>query len=244
MIRAEDIVKIAPAAAPYAGQLLRQAAESGILANQKRISHFLAQIQVESQGFASPVENLNYAADALISKFGRHRISVAEAQKFGRIDAKVRQRTGWVLKDQPAHQSALANILYGGAFGRDELGNTQAGDGWKFRGRGLKQLTGRDNYRRFSRAWLGDESLLEKPERVAEPDGAVASAVWFWVANGLNEVADGAPVLPKVDPDGCKRVTRKVNGGLNGYPERLEWTSRYAKLWQPDRHSHLRGTVI
>lgn len=244
MIRAENIVKIAPAAAPYAGQLVRQAAEAGIMANQRRMAHFLAQIQVECEGYAKVVEGLNYAADALINKFGRHRISVADAQKFGRIDAKVRQRTGWVLKDQPANQSAIANIIYGGTFGRDELGNTQAGDGFKFRGRGCKQLTGRENYRKFSRAWLGDESLLANPERVADPDGAVASAVWFWAANGLNAIADSAPVLPHVDEDGCKRVTRKVNGGLNGYPERLEWTERYAKLWQPNRHNHLRGTAI
>lgn len=244
MIRAEDIVKIAPAAAPYAGNLVRQAAEAGIMANQRRISHFLAQIHVESGGFKSVEESLNYAADALINLFGRHRISVADAQKFGRIDAAVRRRTGWVLKDQPAHQNALANILYGGEWGAKNLGNTQAGDGWKFRGRGLKQLTGRDNYRRFSRAWLGDESILESPERVADPDGAVASAVWFWVANGLNEMADGAPVLPAVDVEGCKRITRKVNGGLNGYPDRYEWTSRYAKLWQPRDHNRLRGTAI
>lgn len=244
MIRPDDIVKIAPAAAPYAAQLVKQAAEAGIMANQRRIAHFSGQVHVESSGFAEPVESLNYAADALISKFGRHRISVADAQKFGRIDAAVRRRTGWVLKDQPAHQNALANILYGGDWGAKNLGNTQAGDGWKFRGRGLKQLTGRDNYRRFSRAWLGDESLLERPERVAEPDGAVASAVWFWAANGLNAIADGAPVVPKVDEDGCRRVTRKVNGGLNGYPERLEWTARYAKLWQADRHTYLRGTAI
>lgn len=244
MIRADDIVKVAPAAAPYAAHLVKQAAEAGVMANQKRIAHFLAQIQVECQGYTSVVENLNYAADALINKFGRHRISVADAQKFGRIDAAVRRRTGWGLKDQPAHQNAIANIIYGGEWGAENLGNTQPGDGWRFRGRGCKQLTGRENFRKFSRAWLGDESLLANPERVSDPDGAVASAVWFWAANGLNALADGAPVVPVVDQDGCKRVTRKINGGLNGYPERLEWTARYARLWQPNLHNHLRGTVI
>lgn len=223
MIRAEDIVKIAPSAAPYAGQLVRQMAEAGIMANQRRISRFLGQIHVESGGFRTVTESLNYSADNLKKIFGRHRISLADADKFGRTAS------------QPAHQNALANILYGGEWGAKNLGNTQPGDGWKFRGRGLKQLTGRDNYRRFSRAWLGDESLLEDPDRVAQPDGAVASAVWFWASNGLNDLADRGTI---------EEVTRRVNGGQMGLPDRKLWTERYAALWQPDRHKHLRGTAI
>jgi putative chitinase len=212
MITAKAIIQVAPAAKPYAEELAKQMAEAGIQATQKRAAMFLGQIMVESGGFASVVESLNYKADsAMMQRFIRwRRISAPDAQKFGKTP------------DHPANQSALANILYGGEFGREQLGNTQPGDGWKFIGRGLKQLTGRDNYRRFSRAWLGDESLLAHPERVAAADGAVASAVWFWMSRGLNEVADKGTV---------EAVTLKVNGGNVGLAERKTWTDAFRKKW-------------
>lgn len=222
MITAQSIVRIAPAAAPYAEELVKQMKAAGIMDNVKRASMFLGQVHVESGGFRTVVESLNYSADAILKTFGRHRISEEDAKKFGRIDAEVRKRTGWKLADQPAHQNALANILYGGEWGRRNLGNTQPGDGWRFRGRGIKQLTGRDNYRRFSRAWLGDESLLQNPDRVANPDGAVASAIWFWRANGLNEIADRGSV---------DAVTKVVNGGNLGLSGRKTWTQKYAAAW-------------
>jgi len=222
MITAQSIVRIAPAAAMYADELVKQMKVAGIMDNVKRASMFLGQVHTESGGFRTVVESLNYSADAILKTFGRHRISEADAKKFGRIDAEVRKRTGWKLADQPAHQNALGNILYGGEWGRKNLGNTQPGDGWRFRGRGIKQLTGRDNYRRFSRAWLGDESLLENPDRVANPDGAVASAIWFWRANGLNEIADRGSV---------DAVTKVVNGGNLGLSERKTWTQKYAAAW-------------
>ena len=222
MITTQSIVRIAPAAAKYSDELVKQMKAAGIMDNVKRASMFLGQVHTESGGFRSVVESLNYSADSILKTFGRHRISEADAKKFGRIDADVRKRTGWKLADQPAHQNALANILYGGEWGRKNLGNTQPGDGWKFRGRGLKQLTGRDNYRRFSRAWLGDESLLENPDRVSNPAGAGASAVWFWKANGLNEVADKGSV---------DAVTKVVNGGTVGLADRKTWTQKYAGAW-------------
>lgn len=222
MITAQSIVRVAPAAAPYADELVKQMKAAGIMDNVKRASMFLGQVHTESGGFRTVVESLNYSADAILKTFGRHRISEADAKKFGRIDAEVRKRTGWKLADQPAHQNALANILYGGEWGRKNLGNTQPGDGWRFRGRGIKQLTGRDNYKRFSRAWLGDESLLENPDRVANPDGAVASAIWFWRANGLNEIADRGSL---------DAVTKVVNGGNLGLSDRKTWTQKYAAAW-------------
>lgn len=210
MITAESIVRIAPAAAPYAQELVRQMKAAGVMNNVRRASMFLAQCHVETGGFRTTVESLNYSADALKKLFGRHRISLEDADKFGRTSA------------HEAHQNALANILYGGEWGRKNLGNTKPGDGWKFRGRGIKQLTGRDNYRRFSRAWLGDESLLDNPDRVAQPDGAVASAIWFWKANGLNEIADKGSV---------DAVTKVVNGGTIGLADRKSWTLKYAGAW-------------
>ncbi len=212
MITAQAITRIAPAAAQYADELVKQMKAAGIMDNVKRASMFLGQIHVETGGFRTNVESLNYAYDSpMMRNFIRWgRISDADAKKFGRT------------ADHPAHQNALANILYGGEFGRKNLGNTQPGDGWKFRGRGLKQLTGRDNYRRFSRAWLGDESLLDNPDRVGNPGGAVASAIWFWKANGLNEVADKGSV---------DAVTKVVNGGTVGLADRKTWTQKYAGAW-------------
>lgn len=212
MITAAAIAKIAPAAAPYAVELVKQMTEAGIQANPKRASMFLGQAHVESGGFTKVVESLNYKASSLKALFGRHRISLADCDRFGRT------------KDHPANQSAIANLIYGGEFGRKQLGNTEAGDGWKFRGRGLKQLTGRDNYRRFSRAWLGDESLLVTPDRVADADGAVASAIWFWATKQLNAEADRGTV---------ETVTKIVNGGDNGLSERIRWTAAYRSAWQP-----------
>lgn len=212
MITAKAIIQVAPAAKSYAEELAKQMAEAGIQATQKRAAMFLGQIMVESGGFTAVTESLNYRADSdMMKKFIRWgRITAADAQKFGKTP------------DHPANQSALANILYGGEFGREQLGNTQHGDGWKFIGRGLKQLTGRDNYRRFSRAWLGDESLLATPERVAAADGAVASAIWFWMSRGLNEIADHGTV---------ETVTLKVNGGSVGLAERKRWTDEFRKKW-------------
>ncbi len=222
MITAQAITRIAPAAAKYSDELVKQMKAAGIMANPKRASCFLATCHVETGGFKQSVENLNYAADALIKMFGRHRISIEDAKKFGRIDADVRKRTGWTLPDQPAHQNAIANILYGGEWGRKNLGNTEPGDGWRFRGRGGHMTTGRANYTRLSKAWLGDLSLLSNPERVESPDGWVASAIVFWVQNGLNEIAD---------KHGIDGVTRVTNGGYIGIQDRRSWQVKYAGAW-------------
>lgn len=93
--------------------------------------------------------------------------------------------------------------------GRADLGNVQAGDGFRFRGRGLIQTTGRDNYQKTGDA-LGVD-LIADPERLAEPELATRSAAWFWKTHGLNELADGGDIV---------RMTRRVNGGVNGLDER------------------------
>lgn len=215
MLTAEKLISVCPAAAPYALELIKQAAEAGIMANPNRGCIFLGQICVESQGFEAVVESLNYRANSdAMKRFIRWgRISSTDAEKFGKTP------------EHPANRSALANILYGGEWGKKNLGNTEAGDGWRFRGRGLKQLTGRDNYRRFSKSWLGDESLLTNPDRVAESDGAVASAIWFWGNKKLNAVADRGNVA---------EVTKLVNGGDMGLADRIRWTETFRKVWGPD----------
>jgi len=106
------------------------------------------------------------------------------------------------------------------------LGNTpQAdGDGQKYCGRGLIQITGHDNYRRCSLGLFGDERLLALPELLEQPQWAAESAAWFWEQNGLNELADR---------DQFNSITRRINGGLNGLDDRLQlWARARAVLCQ------------
>lgn len=95
--------------------------------------------------------------------------------------------------------------------GRKDLGNTQPGDGAKFCGRGLIQVTGRANYQKASQALFGDDRLLKTPELLEQPEWAAKSAVWFWTTRNLNNLADGAQFTD---------LTKKINGGTNGLDDR------------------------
>lgn len=165
----------------------------------RRVAGFLSQIGHESKGMSVLAEDLNYSVDALLRLFGRHRISESDARRFGRAPT------------QPADQQALANLIYGGEWGAKNLGNTQPCDGWKFRGRGLKQLTGRANYARCGEA-IG-EDLVGDPDRLLMPVNAALSAGWFWHANGLNDLADRGDVVG---------MTRRINGGDIGLAQRQQ----------------------
>lgn len=173
-------------------------------------AHFIAQMSVESAGFKRVRENLNYSVKGLLALFSRSRISEADVRKFGRIDGV-----------QKADQQALANILYGGAFGAKNLGNTQPGDGWRFIGRGLKQVTGRGNYAECSRALFGDERLLDAPELLEQIPHCADSAAWFWQARGVGELAR---------KDDLIAVTKRVNGGTNGLDDRRIALGKAKKL--------------
>jgi len=109
----------------------------------------------------------------------------------------------------------IANYVYMDEFRKYKMGNTEEGDGWRFRGRGLKQLTGRENYTRFGKS-IG-MSAEEAAEYVATPGGAVESACWFWDANNLNAIADTDDVV---------KMTKKINGGTIGLQDRQQ---RYTK---------------
>lgn len=107
------------------------------------------------------------------------------------------------------------------------LGNTPAldGDGQKYRGRGLIQITGRDNYLQCSLGLFGDDRLVFVPQLLEQPQWAAESAAWFWQQNGLNELADR---------DQFNSITRRINGGLNGLQDRLQlWARARAVLCQP-----------
>ena len=121
---------------------------------------------------------------------------------------------------QIGHESAQLNyaeeIASGKAYeGREDLGNIYEGDGVKFKGRGLIQITGRFNYELISKTYHVD--FISRPEVLASPEWAVKSSMWFWEYNELNTIADSG---------NFELLTRKINGGLNGYKDRLELYER------------------
>lgn len=95
---------------------------------------------------------------------------------------------------------------------RKDLGNTEEGDGTRFKGRGLIQVTGRNNYLACSMALFGDDRLLHFPELLEDPSNACRSAAWFWHSRGLNDLADAG---------NFKRITKLINGGYTHYDQRL-----------------------
>lgn len=142
----------------------------------------------------------------------------AAMHEYG-IDTPARQAA---FLAQVAHESGslryVRELASGDAYeGRADLGNTEPGDGRRFRGRGLIQITGRANYRDCSRALFGDDRLLNSPELLEEPRAACRSAAWFWRSRDLNPLADvGA----------FRAITKAVNGGFNGYDDRLAYYER------------------
>jgi putative chitinase len=160
-----------------------------------RQAMFLAQIAHESGGFRHVSENLNYSAAGLRKVFGKYFPTPEMAYEYARKPEKI------------------ANRVYANRMGNAE---ESSGDGWKYRGRGLMQLTGKNNYTSFSLS--ADNNALIEPELVAEPELAAMSAGWFWNTNRLNQLADTGDV---------RAVTRRINGGYNGLTDRQD---KYNKL--------------
>ncbi len=141
----------------------------------------------------------------------------AAMREFG-IDENPARETAFLA--QVAHESGqlrwLEEIASGERYeGRRDLGNIVEGDGKRFKGRGLLQITGRANYRAVGDA-LGID-LLVHPERLADPDLACRSAAWFWEDRGLNELADKGDFLA---------ITKRINGGTNGWVDRLAYFTK------------------
>lgn len=176
---------------------LQGAMKAYSITSPRRIAGFLSQIAHESKHLGELSESLNYSVEGLAPFIRWGRITKAQAQQYGRAPG------------QKANQEAIANIIYGGEWGRKNLGNFVHGDGARFIGRGLKQLTGRSNYDRCGAA-IG-EDLLSYPDRLLMPVNAALSAGWFWKTHGLNEIADRGDV---------REMTRVINGGANGLTER------------------------
>ena len=147
---------------------------------------------------------------------------LAEEMRKGNITT-AHQRAAFLA--QTAHESGgyrymreLGNRDYFSKYDfRSDLGNNGPPDGYDYRGGGWLQLTGKYNYRQFSRAYVGNDLLVREPERIAEPQYASASAVWFWNTKGLNAPAEAGDF---------KLVTKRINGGYNGYEDRLNYYTR------------------
>jgi putative chitinase len=154
----------------------------------------MAQCAHESLDFTRLEENLNYSEKALNSVFGRY---------FGKGKRNA--------KDYARNPEKIANYVYQDEFRskRGALGNTTDGDGWRFRGRGIKQLTGRNNYTAFAKS-VG-MSAEDSAEYVATPKGAMESACWFWKTNRLERFAD---------KDDNLGLTKAINGGTIGLEDR------------------------
>ncbi len=163
------------------------------ITTERRVAHFLSQCAHESGGFKRLEENLNYSAKALRAVFGRY---------FG--NSPKRDADEYHRKPE-----MIANYVYMDEYRKYKMGNVNEGDGWLFRGRGLKQLTGRHNYTKFGESI--DMSAEQAAEYVATPSGAIESACWFWDANNLNDIAD---------TDNVVKMTKKINGGNIGLEDR------------------------
>lgn len=145
-----------------------------------RLAHFFGQCKVESD-LKPKVESMNYSVEGLISGFGRHRISLVDAKKFGRTST------------QKANQKEIANRLYGGQWGKVNLGNTQVNDGWLLRGAGILQITGRANFQKLSDDTGID--FINHPELILQETESLIAAIWFWKYRGLNKYADKDDIL-------------------------------------------------
>ena len=166
-----------------------------------RLAHFLAQCGHESGGFKATQENLNYSAKGLAGIFKKYFPTEAAATPYARQPQKI------------------ASKVYGGRMGN---GPEASGEGYKFRGRGYIQLTGKENYTAFGKS-IGEDMTLN-PDVVASKY-ALLSAAWFFSKNGLHKIADeGASDLV------VTKITKRVNGGTIGLPDRIKHFKEYYHL--------------
>jgi putative chitinase len=180
--------------------------QAGISASPLRVAHFMAQVLHESTGLSVQVESLNYSPQ---------RLPVVWPSRF--------RPKGPLDPAAFAHnQEKLGNEVYGG-----RMGNDQPGDGFRYRGRGLLQLTGKDSYREATttlrRQNPAAPDLVAAPDEVFSPQWALAVAAATWAAKGCNALAD---------QDSIQRVTRAINGGLIGLSDRMEWLRQTKAVWQ------------
>jgi putative chitinase len=166
-----------------------------------RLAHFLAQAGHESGGFKLVNENLNYGAKGLLGIFKKYFPTEEKAKLYERKPEKI------------------ANLVYGSRMGN---GAETTGEGYKFRGRGYIQLTGKDNYKAFDA--VVTESIVDNPDLVATKY-PLLSAAWFFHKNGLHKIADKGATDAVIT-----EVTKRVNGGTIGLPDRIKHFKEYYAL--------------
>jgi putative chitinase len=157
-----------------------------------RWAAFIAQVAHESAQFTRLVEGLSYSVRGLMTTWPKRFPTEKVAQPYARNPEK------------------LANFVYGNRLGN---GPPESGDGWRYRGRGLIQVTGKANYAQVGEA-LG-LPLIAQPAMLERPTDAVRSAAWYWQRHGLNEMADAGSF------EAFEAITRRINGGLTGLPDRV-----------------------
>jgi putative chitinase len=170
--------------------------DSGILQGINRLQYFLAQLGHESNGLTHKEEGLSYSASRLTEIWPSRFPTLEVAKKYERNPEK------------------LANFVYGG-----RMGNVNPGDGYKFRGRGYIQLTGRETYREIGK--IAGLDLENDPDLAAKPENAVRIACAFWTWKKIN---------PTCDTGDFTAVTKKINGGTNGLTDRLDWLTKVQKV--------------
>lgn len=186
----EHLLAFEPKIAPYADRILAQATRFGLI-NELRMAHFLAQTCHESAHYTRTEENLNYSATGLRKTWPSRFKTDEFAALYHRDPEKI------------------ANYVYASRMGNR---GPESGDGWKYRGRGLIQCTGKDNYDGASQFLYQDDRLVTAPGLLAKGDGAVDSALWFWDFKFLNKMADADDIVA---------ITKKINGGTNGLNDRI-----------------------
>ena len=189
MITKEQLIKIfkcprGPVEAHYPS--LTQAMESYLIDTPDRVSAFLANVLHETGMLKRFTENLMYSEAGLLATFPT-RVTPTEARQLAK------------------NPVLIANHVYA-----NRHGNTEPGDGWKYRGRGMFQTTFKDNYEALSQA-LGFD-FVKDPDKVSEPPYAAKSAAYYWKSRGLNSLADKGDLMG---------ITRKINGGTHGHDKRL-----------------------
>jgi putative chitinase len=169
-----------------------------------QVAAWIAQCAHESAGFKTLTENLNYSADTMAVVWPSRFAVLGPDKKPVKVKGKNQpNKFALALHRQP---EAIANTVYANRMAN---GNIESGEGWKFRGRGLKQLTGKDNYTRCGQA-LGLD-LVNNPDLLLTPEGASMSAAWFWSTNKCGPIADSGDFVA---------LTKKINGGTIGLEDR------------------------
>lgn len=176
-----------------------------------RIVHFMAQIEHESH--LKPIsENLNYSKEGLLKIFSKY-----FTKDTILVDPKTKKES---IIYGTAHNYArqpekIANRVYANRMGN---GDEKSGDGWKYRGRGFIQLTGKDNYKNLSKDTEID--FIKNPDLLLEEPNAIIASLWFWNKNNINKFAD---------KDDIEGVTKIINGGYNGLEDRKKLLAKYKK---------------